>query len=60
MKRLFDGKRESPSKMIQELLFQGRNSIQIFLAVKDQYPDYEETKLRNLISVVKAKTIKKN
>ena len=59
MKRLMSSKKDSPSRLIKTLLFEGKNSVQIFLIVKDAFPNYDDTKLRNLISVHKAKHIKK-
>ena len=49
----------SPTSIIKNGLFQGKNSIQVFLMVKDQYPHYDDKKLRKLISVLKSKFIQK-
>jgi hypothetical protein len=49
----------SPTSIIKNGFFQGKNSIQVFLMVKDQYPHYDDKKLRKLISVLKSKFIKK-
>jgi hypothetical protein len=51
--------KRTPTEMIRRLFFEGKNSIQIFLLVKDQFPNYEDRKLRKLISVVKVKQLKK-
>ena len=47
--------RSTPSRVIRQLLLQGKNSPQIYLVVHDQFPKLDERKLRNLISVLKSK-----
>jgi hypothetical protein len=51
--------RRTASDVIKEGLLQGKNSVQLFLLVKDEFPRYEDRKLRKLISVIKAKYFKK-
>lgn len=51
--------RRTASDVIREGFLQGKNSIQVFLMVKDEFPRYEDRKLRKLISVIKAKYLKK-
>lgn len=58
MKRLFNSK-ETVSEIIRRGLLQGRNTVQIYLMVKDRYPAYDEHKLRKLISTVRGRYIKK-
>ena len=51
--------RRTATDVIKEGLLQGKNSIQVFLMVKDEFPHYEDKKLRKLISVLKSRFIKK-
>lgn len=51
--------KDTPTKLIRQLFFEGKNSIQIFLLVKDKFPNYSDSRLRKLISVVKSKQILK-
>ena len=51
--------KRTPTEMIRRLFFEGKNSIQVFLLVKDQFPNLDDRKLRKLISVVKTKRILK-
>lgn len=51
--------RRTASDVIKEGFFQGKNSVQVFLMVKDEFPNYSEKKARKLISVLKAKYFKK-
>lgn len=58
MNRSFGGK-TTASAIIKQGLLQGKNSVQIFLMVKQVFPNYNDHKLRKLISVVKSKHILK-
>jgi hypothetical protein len=45
--------------VIKRGLLEGKNSIQLFLMVKDEFPRYSDKALRKLISVHKARFLKK-
>ena len=53
MKDLFS--KSTPSRLIKQLLLQGMNSVQVYLAVRTEFPNHDDRKLRNLISVIKSK-----
>jgi len=45
--------------IIKQGLLEGKNSIQLFLMVKDEFPRYGDKALRKLISVHKSRYLKK-
>lgn len=50
-----NSKKLTATDIIKQCLFERYNSIQIFLKVKHMFPNYDDRKLRKLISVVKSK-----
>ena len=47
-------KKATVTRLIKQLFFEGKNSVQVYLAVSTEFPTYDEKRLRALIAVIKS------